>query len=288
MSELVECSIANDETLLIGATSEGKLRLWSIKTGENRLNFEACYDSGGTRISVFEKSNICASAAFGNSVGGGVGCYDYKSGKCLWMREDLKEVQFLIFEPNSGDLYCCFDDKSAVILSPESGATKGKIEGVRKLFFEESSDRVFLVKDEPEIADVLLNPLHRIEKINYIIDVKFGSAFVLISESAGKVHIYHSLSGKKIGVIAPPKNTHVLRIFYSKRRQCFLGVVWNYEDGGDEMICIIDLDTLGLQEIFYVRGGYVVSYLQDEDALILSNGNVIDISSGSQSRSMEL
>lgn len=288
MSELIECSIASDEALLIGATSEGKLRSWSIKTGENGLNFGAYYDSGGTRISVFEKSKICASAAFGNTASGGVGCYDYTNGECLWIRDDLKEVQFLIFEPDSGDLYCCFDDKSAVILSPETGETKGKVEGVRKLFFDHSSDRVFVVKDEPEITDVLLNPLYRIEKLNYIIDVEFGLSLVLISESAGEVHVYHVLSGKKIGVIAPPKNTHVLHIFYSERRQCFFGVAWNYEDGGDELICNIDLDTLEMQETFDIKGGYVVSYLRNKDALILSNGNVIDISSGNQSRLLKL
>jgi hypothetical protein len=72
----------------------------------------------------------------------------------------------------------------------------------------------------------------RIPSLSFaLLDAAFGPDRVCVSEAGGAVRCVDCASGSEIWRYLPPRDTHVLRLYYRRPDRHFYGVQWEYSRG---------------------------------------------------------
>ena len=229
-------------------------------------------------------------AAISRAVGSweykGVAIYSALTGELINARDKLGHVQSLSFSADGCRIYCCADRGPCTVLDGETGAIVGKYPRIERLFssrFHDLELRGPARANQLQICRALGSTVAMFERATFaILDADFSSDRVCLSESGGPVRCIATEDGREIWRHVPRAGTHILTLAYSKANGDFYGVRWPYVRGGSKTLVRFDYHT-GKATVVARLGRFALAVFSSYgDRLITSEGDVIDVASGTQ------
>ena len=227
--------------LFATAEFERQVSIWKIDNGELQISFETHLDFGGRRLAISPDGQLCAAGAYHVY---GISVYRVLDGSVVWNRRDLKEVQWLEFDPGSKVLLAGFDEKPLHILDSRTGETIETWRGVRSKYINPYNNSTYLL----EAAKLKLQCGDRkpiaIERQTFaLLHVAFSPRAVYLTESRGSLRAMDCLEGSLLWEYVPEGGCHFLRVGYNEFTGTLFGILWRYEKGGPYILVEFDPQT---------------------------------------------
>jgi hypothetical protein len=125
-----EVHVARAEPIAAAAKLTGEVEIWNIETGAKLSEFLTVFD-GMNRLAIRKDGARIATANWKGGERGGIACYDTASGKSIWHRPDLAQVQHMRFGELGEWIWCEVEQQPAHLLNSLTGETLTRWEGVR-------------------------------------------------------------------------------------------------------------------------------------------------------------
>jgi hypothetical protein len=268
---------------------DGRVTVWSVEARKPLATFDTVCDFGGKRLAVLDGDPpIVVAGAWERH---GVCAYDATSGRVLWQRRDLRQVQTLSPLPD-GRLGVGFERRVFHVLARPSGKTLETIRGVYELW---ASRSLPFVLGQGRSGWIGLYDLHggrvwRARPSSFaIVDAALGPDAILAAEVGSPLSCL-DWSGADRWHWVPPDGGDVIR------------VAWNDQAGAWAALCrdltnpqrgtlLLELATDGeirssgeigvvVEAQFLAGGSLLVVSRIEHDQLI--GGEVLRVSSGEQ------
>lgn len=139
-----ECDVDPAGTICLRASNETLIDVIDVASRRRVALHETIYSFGGERLALSDDTRHFIAASWGNPAGGGVACYDTKSGERIWWRRDLKAVQQLRFEPLTGGWFVARDRGGTHLVDRMTGADVWRLRGERDLVGVDSSHGIII------------------------------------------------------------------------------------------------------------------------------------------------
>lgn len=117
----------------VAADHTGESQVWNPRTGEKLAQFNTVFD-GCNRLAVSALGESVIAANWRRGKHAGVACYETSSGREIWHRLDLRQVQSMRFSEQGDWAWCEVDSRSAHCLDAKTGSTLKLWRGVRDVF----------------------------------------------------------------------------------------------------------------------------------------------------------
>jgi hypothetical protein len=173
----------------------------------------------------------------------GVQGYDAMSRRIVWWRKDLKHVQQVCDLSNRESHFVGIglDERHYHIVDARNGETAIELYGMRKIHPHPDQDLcLFASKEAVHLSKLGMPPIWKAPLHSFaVLDASFSREAVAYSESGGHVHCL-DYYGECMWVFVPERDRHVLKLAWEPHTQRWLGVDWNYENGGAKRLLEID------------------------------------------------
>ncbi len=245
-------------------------------------DFETILDFGGRRIIISEDGNICVCGCWERY---GICGYDTKSGKKIWERNDLKKVQIMqLIRFNSNIFFANFEDKSSELIEINSGKTKEKIRGGIKGYYESKFHSVNVMDYNAKINVIdrdMNKKLFSISRQSFAtLDISFSYDSILISESGSPLSCYDISNGKLLWRTKEIDGEHFLRLSYNEKINLYVGISWQYIEGGNKQIKYINSKSGKIENEIFIGNPSETEFAFDGKYLITSEREIIEIGNG--------
>jgi hypothetical protein len=269
----------------IAASPEGRLAaavdmgqevfVWDLAARREIRSFRSVFESGGRRLAVSDNGLIVAAAYRAQ----GVACYDSKTGRPVWERKDLRQVQCLSMSASSQFVYVGFENGPCKVLWTSSGYTAFNMRGVRDVFESAYGPIALLDKKVPQVA---IPPGGKrsftIERCTFaILGAAFSPAVLAITESLGPTRGFDLNSGRLLWMHQQPGH-HILRIGYSEREKAFFGI--ECRQSGDKGLIRFEADTGRATAVCNLGPDLTTEFCLGGEAVLKSNRQLVDVASG--------
>jgi hypothetical protein len=107
------------------------IRIWNISNGEKMSEFATVYD-GQSRLALSSAGDRLVAANWRKGKNAGVACYEAASGRVLWHRTDLGQVQRMSFSALDAWIWCCLESRPVHCLDASNGEILKKWRGIRE------------------------------------------------------------------------------------------------------------------------------------------------------------
>jgi len=107
----------------------GEVQIWNWLTGERVTKFKTVFD-GCNRLAISASGERLVAANWRKGLKAGVACYDTSSGRDIWHRPDLRQVQSVRFSAQRDWILCEVQDRPLHCLDAQTGATVETLRGV--------------------------------------------------------------------------------------------------------------------------------------------------------------
>lgn len=173
-------------TIIAAGEFEQRVHIWDVASGRHISTFDVALDYGGQRLAIPEDGQLCATAAYQRQ---GVAVYRTVDGARLWHRRDLTKAQFLRCT-SDGNLAVFFDNRSAHILSRDTGETLMQARGVHEAYYSPRHPLALVIVGNASRRVQLRDPALQTvrwtqELIGFDVhDVTFTDDLAVVSEAA--------------------------------------------------------------------------------------------------------
>lgn len=251
--------------------------VWDVAGRRETGSFKSIFEFGGRRLAISDTGLVVAAAYHRQ----GIACYDSRSGGLVWNRKDLTKVQCVSMSASSQFVYVCFDNRPCKVLWTNSGYTAFNIRGARMVFDSSYGPVALLDKKIPQVASQPnCKRSFTIERLSFaILDAVFSPTALAITESGGPVRGFDLKTGRERWQYQRP-GCHILRVGYSDRQSAFFGVEWSYRRSGDYTLIRLESESGESSEVCNLGPGLTAEFCLGGDAVLKSNGDVIDVASG--------
>jgi hypothetical protein len=176
--------------------------------------------------------------------------------------------------------FCGIAAGPCIILDVESGETLDRWRGVRAVLSSPFSPiyltdgQQYQIRGDPDFT------LSRVLRETALLDAAFGPDAFCISESGGSVRAFEVLTCRQRWRYQPPVNHHVLHVAFRPSDECFLGVQWQYATGGPFELWRWSAPTGDATRVTTLPHGATFEFCRRGGALLGSDGQMIDTSTG--------
>ena len=274
MNAIRHISTTNYEDVIALGEFESRVQMWRRQPPGKISEFLTVLDFGGRRLELSLDGTRCYAAAY---YANGIACYDSHTGALLWQRKDLKKIQTMRCSISGNGVYCFFDTGAAQLLSDLNGETLSKHPGVRDIIQSPFASIDLVVKKDIELRSRDSQLIRKIQRSTFaLLSASFSPQLLLTSESGGSLRCFDASTGMEMWGFSPAKGEHFLNIGYSELSQCFYGVSWPYEKGGQMQLFRIETDGK-ISPLLILGEPSETAFCNGE--LITSEGDVIDLES---------
>lgn len=276
----IRCLAASkDSTRIAAALFKQRVQIWDIQSGATVSDFNTVFSFGGPRLALDSSGERCVAAAWKGGRLGGVACYETATGKIVWHRHDLRHIQRVRFAPKRGAVWCVPASGRTRLLDSEDGRDLEFIVGLEDLYDSDYSKALLLEKRKRNYILKNGKP-KRIPRLTLaILDATFGTQSVAISESGGPVRCIDSSTAAELWMFLPPKDSHILKLWFRNADGNFYGVVWNYQK--DNFRHLVRLNAAnGRARTLCNLDSWEEAYCPKLDCIVTSSGTVIELSEG--------
>ena len=227
--QLRDIQVSPNGRFIIGATWEKQLLITNALTLETTSFPCDRWDVGGSRVLVADDGARFFTGAYHVH---GVTAWRFPGPAELWQRKDLKKVQHLALSSDGALLLASLEGRGTFLLRANSGMGCGHWRGVTSVIpgpeglFARAGRRLDLcVSDGTVIGAAPRNTFG-------VLAGAFGASLVCISEAAGPVSFFATASFQEVWRYVPPAGSHVLEVGFRARTNTFVGIQWEYANGG--------------------------------------------------------
>jgi hypothetical protein len=121
---------ARSAPIVAAVNSEGKIHIWNFETGDQLSEFVTVCDDGH-RVAISATGETVVAANWRKGKKAGVACYEARSGRQIWHRPDLRQVQHMKFSAQGDWIWCEVDSRPTHCLDAKTGSTLRILRGVR-------------------------------------------------------------------------------------------------------------------------------------------------------------
>jgi hypothetical protein len=265
-------------TDLIAAAEFGKVvHLYRAGTAKPIKTIYTNLDFGGHRLQLAPHEGILVAGAYHVH---GIEGFDLKTGNRCWSRRDLKKVQSIRRDPQTGNISCFFEGMAGQILHPRSGTCVSKYRGVKDVFFSDYAPLRLEERGKLYRVSSAGNACFEIRAESFgILDACFSKKIAAVAEAAAAVRFYSVPGGQMTGRYSPAKGHHVLALTFDSETDMFIGLLWEYESTAQYYI--VHLSQTGEEtKRFEVFDCYAIHYLNKRHSLLNAAGNELDWTTG--------
>src|SRR5438876_5728380 len=254
--------------LFAAAEFESTVSVWSFARRTRVAELRTILDAGGPRFALDGSGEFVIAAAHS----GGVEAYHVRSGSAVWRRKE-RGVKHVIELSKKHRLIGIGQDTGAfIIVDLITGKTELELEGVSNIFPGPASLSLGIRGHQVCLYDSWNRRVWERPTGSFaVLDVAFSATQLLISEAAGGIHCLN-LSGKEHWRFAFGKASHALHLKWSTKKQLWLAVVWNYEQGGPKHLYGFD-DAGQPRFVTEISDSADAGFIEGE-YLIESNGDI--------------
>lgn len=132
---------------VVAAAQEGRVQIWNWDTAELLSEFPTVFDNCN-RLALSPTGNTVIAANWRKGRKAGVACYETTSGREIWHRTDLRQLQHMTFSFQDDWVWCNVEDRPIHVLDAKSGLTLETLRGVRDVVDSPySSHRLALLQE---------------------------------------------------------------------------------------------------------------------------------------------
>lgn len=266
---------------IVLAAFEHSVEVVDLKQKKIISAFETIMDYGGSRLFINNMGNICVCGSWKEKKVCG---YDVASGKVIWERKDLRQVQELEnvrSDPNA--VFANFEKFPSRLLNIETGEDLKILKNVEKYF----ESRYQPVNFCYTVRNIKLSQLQELSKPIVLkkhsfglLDVTFSKSSVLISESGMPLYCYDSLNGVKKWESSLNKDGHYLKLSYNSDLNKFIGITISASFRDNKILKFINVDTGAVEKEIMLKNALEAEFVLDGEMLITSNLELIEVESG--------
>jgi hypothetical protein len=261
----------------IAATAffERTVQIWDWKTGDRLSELDTVFYFGGYRLTVSPAGETCIAANWKKGQRGGVACYETRSGRKIWHRTDLRQVQGLRFSSQDDAVWCIFGDRPVQRLDAKTGSTVETLRTIQDVVDSPfSAHRLQLRRTGFQIVGSESVSVPRLTPA--MLAAAFSPDSLCLSEACGPVRCLEVESGRERWRYLPPAGHHVLAVS-SQGDQSFCCVQWGYSRGGRPTLIRLAYDTGKCTEVCSLDSwGDACCF--GADVVITSSGDVVSLS----------
>ncbi len=270
----------------------GKTQVWDIASRERISRFNTIVERISRRIAI---GSTGQRLAVGTYNGNGVSLYDTESGREIWNRPDLNQVQKVRFSSTGDSVFVAFNEHQGTFLECKTGRSKRlslfkKYASGIKDIYQSQVDPIFVREpwdDSLQISTekhVALNSIPR--KTFGVIDYSFSPDQLCITESTGPVTCYNVFSGMENWEFDPGDGVHGLCISFVSHLDAYATIVWPYENGGDHTFYLLNRITGDIINNYVVPEGNP-AFIHAGRQMVFTKGAVVDTASGETTHNLE-
>lgn len=247
MKSIIRYMKAADECgVLVSALFERKVYVWDTAARGLISICDTDLDAGGERLAI---SADGAHLYVGSYTSQSLDCFEVHSGKIMWRRQGIGEVQFVRFNSYTKSVQCGVEGPRTLVLNAFDGST-----------VEEYSKTEWFVEDQQLGARLHIGKplqLHRRNQKSMnlsnesfaVLTADFGADSIAVSESGGAVRCHSIDDGREIWRYVPRAGHHVLELVYMRTHGKFYAVEWHYSSQPAEMNLLRIDDVTGHVEM---------------------------------------
>jgi hypothetical protein len=279
-------SIARRSPIASAALFEKKVQIWNLANAELISELDTVFEFGGHRLTLSPTGEYCVAASFHAGQNGGVVCYETRSGRIIWHRADLRQVQGVRFSAANEAIWCNVEGKPVLSLDINTGLTLGSLRTICNVFDSPFTQHVLQETLEPnrDLAIVGSTTLLVPRSTFAILDATFSPDALCLSEAGGPVRCLNLETGKERWRYQPPAGNHVLRLSY-QADQSFYGVQWAYERGGPKLLLRFSQSTGAARNVCDLNT-FPHAFGFGHEEVLLSSGDVVSLLTGAITRKL--
>ena len=278
-SAIRELATSSSPQWLATAFFESKIQIWDLKNRERINEFQTVFCAGANNLALAPHGGLLVAGVSRNS--GKVAAYEVPSGRKIW-EQRLVYPSSLRFHPSGQSILCTRNERSIVRIDARSGDVLEVIGRTIRYIEDASGDflRIPIEKANNQIGIFGRGYAFNVDTQGlWLLDAKFSPHSVCLSQARGIVRCFSYAEGKLLWSFDPGSSSHVLRLHYSPIRNAFFGILWNFEKGGPRYLMKFDATT-GLPEPVCEFDSWEEAFLDTDDQLVTSTGEIRDLSSG--------
>ena len=138
--------VAQCAPIAVAAGDLGLFQVWNLETGELISEFHTVFD-GCNRLAVSSDGATVLAANWRKGQKAGVACYEVTSGRMIWHRTDLRQVQQMRFSAQCDWVWCEVESRPVHCLDTKTGSTLKTLRTVRDALDSPYSPHMILLRD---------------------------------------------------------------------------------------------------------------------------------------------
>ena len=138
--------VAQCAPIAIAAGDKGLFQVWNLKTVERLSNFQTVFD-GCNRLATSSDGAVAIAANWRKGPKAGVAGYEATSGKVIWHRTDLRQVQEMRFSAQGDGVWCEVESRPVHCLDAKTGSTLKTLRAVRNAVDSPYSPHMILLRE---------------------------------------------------------------------------------------------------------------------------------------------
>lgn len=263
------------------AAFEYFVKIFDLKQNKIISSFETIMDFGGSRLFINDKGNICVCGSFKKNKLCG---YEVASGKMIWERKDLKQVQVLLnIRSDENAVFANFERLPSHLLNIETGEDIKVFNNVNE-YFESKYQPLNLCYKGSNIKLSEMQEFSKpvlLKKRSFgLLDVAFSKFSVLISECNMPLYCYDTLNGAKKWESPLNEDGNFLKLSYNDFLNQFIGISWSANFKDNKILKYINIDNGVIEKEIMLSNALVAKFVYDGEIVITSNLELIDVKSG--------
>lgn len=266
---------------VIFAEFEHQVQILDLKQKKIISSFDTIMDFGGSRLFINDKGNICVCGSFQkNRIRG----YEVASGKVIWERKDLKQVQVLSkIRSDENAVFANFERLPSHLLNIETGEDLKVFRNVSEYFESKYQPLTLSYKG----SNIKLSQMQEsskpilLKKRSFgLLDVAFSKYSVLISECNMPLYCYDTLNGAQKWESPLNKDGNFLKLSYNEVLNQFIGISWSDNFKDNKILKYINIDNGVIEKEIMLSNALIAKFVYDGEMVITSNLDLIDVESG--------
>jgi WD40 repeat protein len=269
-----------DGSVVVVAEFARHVQTWDVVHRRRIAAFETTLDEGGFRLAVSRDGKHCAAGAWRED---GIAVYEAATGKEVWRRKDLEEVQKIRFSKSDQQILCGFEGGVVKRLDLTTGRSIESRRGVHDVL-ESPHDSVvvFVTRDREyrllNAGGDLIKSLPR--KTFAALDFAFGPKKLCISESGGSVRCFDVANGEQLWEHDPGRGVSARNLGYNEFADEFAAITWPYQKGGEHQLKTFDPTTGRVRATHPIPDAHEFAFCCKGSLLLSSEGKLRETATG--------
>lgn len=270
----------------------GKTQIWDAGSLTRITRFKTIIEKVSRRLAISRNGKFLAVGAYRNK---GVSLYCGDTGRELWNRPDLAQVQKVRFSPSDDYVVVTFNEHQASFLSVRNGKSQRislfqkYFRGIRDIYLSPFDDLYVHGQwdDDLVVTTHKQTPISSIARKTFgILDHAFSVDQLCITESTGPVSCYDIRTGMELWEFDPGEKEHGLSLAFIDHLGAYVTITWPYNDGGEHTLHLLDRTTGSPQKRFVVPDGNP-AFIHEGRQMVFPDGSIVETGSGETTQKID-